>query len=95
MARGNGQRHTGCIRWPTDLHNTGEGGMSVYAVVPETPCDGWAGMDSFITCSPGMSIQAVACETCVDRATDVALWPLSDHPTTSAARSRCPYRAWP
>lgn len=60
MKRCDGNANNGFIKWPNatpGIHNSGEGGMSVYALFPETIRPG-AIEDEFYHCFPGMGIKA-------------------------------------
>lgn len=89
MARREGGDNTGWIVWPTHCENTCEGGMSVYAIVPEeADGGGWAGGDSFITCSPGIQPVASLPDVCLNDEVEQALWPLDDGEDALGGRAR-------
>lgn len=55
MKRHDGNANNGFVKWPNvtpGIHNSGEGGMSVYALFPERT------EDEFYHCFPGMGIKA-------------------------------------
>jgi hypothetical protein len=79
MDRRNGAANTGCVRWPTHLRNSGEGGMSVYALWPEgfsrAGDHNWE--DPFYRCFSGLRIKASVCESPISNlgdAEDAALY---------------------